>query len=129
MISGSDHNLNLRSIAATIFEEPVPADTSGAAEAEARTRSPHERFAVPFMFRPVLSVSNAVAFALRTFLRIFLGSLWFGAWGACALWLWFNIPNPFLRTAAMVPMLVLFLALLAVLMAATSRLTPRQLPR
>ncbi len=97
--------------------------------AEAADHSAYERFALPFKFQPRLRVTDAVIFALQTFLRIFLGSVLFGAWGAYTLLAWTSIPNLYLRTAAMIPMLALFLALLAVLMVATSRMTPRRLPR
>ncbi len=101
-----------------------PAPSEGAADC-----SVYERFALPFKFQPQLKVSHAFAFALQGLLRIFLGSILFGAWGAYTLLAWTSIPNLFLRTAIMVPMLALFLALLAALMVVTSRMTPRRLPR
>jgi hypothetical protein len=99
------------------------------AEAAAEGQSAHERFALPYKFQPRLRVSDAVVFALRALLRIFLGSILFGAWGAYALLAWTRIPNVYLRTAAMVPMFALFLAMLAGMMIATARLSPRRLPR
>lgn len=91
------------------------------------SRSSYERLAVPHTFQPVLSVSDATWFALRALLRIFLGSLLFGAWGAYTMLAWANIHNPYLRAAAMVPIFALFLGLLAGLMIATSwLLRPRR---
>ena len=101
-----------------------PAPSEGAEDCSA-----YERFAIPFKFQPRLKVSHALAFALQGLLRIFLGSILFGAWGAYTLLAWTSIPNLFLRTAAMVPMLALFLALLAAVVVVTSRITPRRLPR
>ncbi len=83
-------------------------------------RSPYERFAIPYLFQPSLSVAEAVRASLRTFLRIFLGSLLFGVWGAYALLLWTSVRNPFLRVAAMIPMIALFLVLLCGLLIATT---------
>lgn len=81
----------------------------------------YERFAVPYKFQPRLSVSDAAAFALRTFLRILLGSILFGLWGTYTLLAWTSIHNPYLRAAALIPLLVLFLVLLAGMLAATAR--------
>lgn len=91
--------------------------------------SSYERFAIPYKFQPRLRVSHAIVFALRALLRIFLGSILFGAWGACTLLAWTSIRNPFVLTAALVPMFALFVASLAGMMAGTSRLSPRRLPR
>jgi hypothetical protein len=99
------------------------------AEAAAEDHSGYERFAIPYKFQPRLRVSDAVLFALRALLRIFLGSILFGAWGAYTLLAWTSIPNLYLRTAAMVTMFALFLAMLAGMMILTSRLSPRRLPR
>ncbi len=87
----------------------------------------HERLAIPFQFHPQLSVSDAAAFALRALVRIFLGSLLFGVWGAYSLLVWTSVHNPYLRGAAMIPMFAVFLALLAGMMIATSwRRHPRR---
>jgi hypothetical protein len=122
MISSWKKTLNLRTIEALIFPEAVmPA--AGAAQSEdleRGERSPFERFAIPYMFQPALRPSQAAIAALRSFLRIFLGSLLFGVWGAYALLLWTSIPNPLLRAAAMIPMIALFLVLLGGLLIATT---------
>jgi hypothetical protein len=121
MISGLDKTLNLRTIEALIFPEAAvpPAVAPG-------EKNPYERFAIPYLFQPALRPSEAALAALRSFLRILLGSLLFGVWGAYALLVWSSIPNPYLRAAAMIPMIALFLILLGgVLIATTLVLRPR----
>ena len=86
------------------FEEIFPHEKEASAES-----SSHERFALPYKFQPRLRVSDAARFALSTFLRIFLGSALFGAWGALTLLAWTSIGNVYLRTAAVIPMFALFL--------------------
>ena len=116
--------MNWRSILASITggsEQP-------AAPAAERDASIYERFAVPYKFQPRLSVSDAAAFALRAFLRIFLGSVLFGVWGAYTLLAWTSIQNPFARAAAVIPLFVLFLALLAGVSLATGKLRRRRRP-
>ena len=132
MISSRKKTLNLRTIEALIFPEavlpPAVLPAAGAAQTEdlERGRSPFERFAIPYMFQPALRPSQAAVAALRSFLRIFLGSLLFGVWGAYALLLWTSITNPLLRVAAMIPMIALFLVLLGgVLIGTTLVLRPR----
>jgi len=115
--------LKLRDIQALIFPEAPRSESESAAAAE---RSPFERFAIPFLFQPALTPAQATVAALRTLLRIFLGSLLFGVWGAYALLLWTSVPTPLLRVAAMIPMIALFLVLLSgVLIATTLILRPR----
>jgi hypothetical protein len=120
MISGWKKTLDLRAIEALFF--PEAASSKAASAREGADRSQYERFAIPYLFQPALSAAEAVRATLRTFLRIFLGSLLFGVWGAYALLLWTSIRNPFLRIAAMVPMIALFLALLCGLLIATTLL-------
>jgi hypothetical protein len=116
--------LDLRTIRALIF--PDAAALGPATAAEGAKRGPFEQFAVPFMFQPALTPAQAAVAALRTLLRIFLGSLLFGVWGAYAMLAWTSIHNPFLRVAAMIPMIALFLVLLGgVLIATTLVLRPR----
>jgi hypothetical protein len=117
--------LNLRHIQALIFGEHA----AGALAAKTGERSPLGQFAVPFMFQPELTLSQAFTAALRAFLRIILGSILFGVWGAYALLMWTSIPNPVLRVVAMIPMIALFLALLCgLLIATTLLLRPRARP-
>jgi len=108
--------LDLRTLEALIFPEASKAARAG----EGDDRSAYERFAIPHLFQPTLTVAEAIRAALRTFLRIFLGSALFGFWGAYALLMWTSIHNPFLRVAAMVPMIALFLVLLCGLLIATT---------
>jgi hypothetical protein len=110
----------LRNIEALIF--PEAASAKAASAGEGGERSQYERFAIPYSFPPALSASEAVRATLRTFLRILLGSVLFGVWGACALLAWASIGNPVLRVAAMIPMIVLFLVLLCGLLVATTLL-------
>ena len=112
--------MNLSTIRALLFAEAVLPPADAARVAEGRDRHPFEQFAVPFMFQPVLTPSQAFVAALRAFLRIILGSMLFGVWGAYALLMWTSIHNPFLRVAAMIPMIALFLTLLGGLMIATA---------
>lgn len=118
--------MNLDAIKALLFPEVEPSASVGAAQGKA---NPFERFAIPFMFQPALTVGQAAVAALRTFLRIFLGSLLFGVWGAYALLAWTSIHNPFLRVAAMVPMIALFLVLLGGLFIATTLVLGPRPPR
>jgi hypothetical protein len=122
MISGWEKALNLRSIHSLIFPDAVPpADGSArTGDLERAGRGAFERFTIPYMFQPALRPTQAAVAALRAFLRIFLGSLLFGVWGACALRAWTSIANPFLRVAAMIPMIALFLVLLGGLLIATT---------
>jgi hypothetical protein len=124
--------LDLRTIEALIFPEAasskartgpaLASELSETREDNGGDRSPYERFAIPYQFQPTLSVAEAVRASLRTFLRIFLGSLLFGVWGAYALLLWTSVGNAFLRVAAMIPMIALFLVLLCGLLIATTLL-------
>jgi hypothetical protein len=124
MISGWGKTLNLRGIEALIFPEARRSESESATEA--MERIPLEPFALPYMFQPSLTPAQAALAALRTLLRIFLGSLLFGVWGAYALLMWTSIPNAFLRVTALIPMIALFLVLLCgLLMATTLVLGPR----
>jgi hypothetical protein len=117
-----------------IFVQPIVALFTHAAADPATTAhavddSSYERFALPYKFQPRLSVPHAIVFALRALLRIFLGSILFGVWGAYTLLAWSSIHNPFVLAVTLVPMFAVFLALLAGVMVGTSRLSPRRLPR
>lgn len=112
--------MDLHTIEALIF--PEAAASKAASALEGADRSPYERFAIPYSFPPAMSASEAVRATLRTFLRIFLGSILFGVWAAYALLAWTSIGNPLLRVAAMIPLVALFLALLCGLLVATTLL-------
>jgi len=79
-------------------------------------RSSYERFALPYSFKPRLSVVDAFAAALAAFLRIFFGSLLFAVWGTYTLVCWSTIPSVFWRLSAMLSLFLLFLVLFAALM-------------
>ena len=91
-------------------------------------RSSYERFAIPYTFKPQLSVLEATCAATITFLRIFLGSLLFAVWGVYTLLAWSAIHNLFLRIGAVAVMGALFLLCLALLIWAISVL-PKRLMR
>ena len=89
---------------------------------DAANRSVYERFAIPFAFKPRLSVVEATVAAVATFFRIILGCLLFGIWGTYTLLVWFDIPNLFLRLAILLPLLAVFLLALALMMLAITAL-------
>jgi hypothetical protein len=85
-------------------------------ENETIERSSYERFAIPYTFKPQLSVLEATCAAAVAFLRIFLGSLLFAVWGAYTLLVWSAIHSLPWRIAAVAPMAALFLVSFALLM-------------
>jgi hypothetical protein len=92
-------------------------------------RSAYQRLAVPFTFKPELSVGEAIVASMAAFLRIFLGSILFGVYGWNALVTWNSIHSPFWRVAVVPPMILVFLLLFALLMAAISAAVRKVLPR
>lgn len=92
-------------------------------------RSPYQRLAVPFTFKPELSFGEAVIAALAAFLRIFLGSILFGVYGWNSLVRWNAIRSPFWRVAAIPPIVIVFLLLFALLMAAITAVVRKILPK
>lgn len=92
-------------------------------------RSSYERFAIPYNFKPQLSVVEAAISAAGAFLRIFFGSILFAIWGAYTLFAWSSIHNVLLRGSAVLALLLLFAAAFAVLMLAVSALVRMCLPR
>jgi hypothetical protein len=85
-------------------------------------RSEYERFAIPYSFKPRMSVRQAAEASLIAFLRIFLGSLLFALWGSPTLALLSRIPNWPLRIVVFTPLLVLFAICFALLMRSISRI-------
>ena len=79
-------------------------------------RSAYERFAIPFTFKPRLSLAEALVAVFGALLRIFLGCLLFAVWGSYTLFAWSTIPNLLLRVAVVVPMFLLFLFAMALLL-------------
>ena len=79
-----------------------------------------QRFAIPGIFRPNLSLVGALIGVVAGLCRIFLGCLLFGAWGACAVATWDAIQNHVWRSAALLVLTIIFLSSLAALMWAIS---------
>lgn len=104
----------------------LPSIASGA---EGEDRSVYERFAIPYAFKPQLSLTEAVIAAATAFLRIFLGSLLFAVWGTYSLVLWTSIRSHFWRFAALLPMAALFLLGFGLLMLAISAVVRSCSPR
>ena len=92
-------------------------------------RRDYRRFAIPYSFKPELSVGHAVIFTLAAFMRIFLGSILFAVYGWNALVRWNSIQSPVGRVVAIPPLLLVFLVLFALLMAAISALVRRILSK
>ena len=90
---------------------------------EIADRSVYERFAIPFAFKPRLSVLEAAVAAIAMFLRIVLGCLLFAVWGAYSLLVWCYVDNVFWRFALLLPMLAAFLIALALLLLTITALT------
>lgn len=89
---------------------------------EEEAPSKHERFAIPFTFKPQLSFLEAVIATAGALLRIFLGSLLFAVWGTYSLVAWTRIHNLFLRVGVQLPLIFLFLLSFSLLMFAITAL-------
>jgi len=85
-------------------------------------RSLYERLAIPYSFKPQLSLTEAVIAASGAFLRIVLGSFLFAVWGTYTLLAWNAIRNVFLRGVVLLSLISSFAVALAVLMLAISAL-------
>lgn len=96
-----------------------PADLDG----RVADRSIYERFAIPYTFKPRLSLAEACVAATTAFLRIFLGCLLFAVCGTYALLAWGTIHNLFLRLTAVLALTLVFLVLFTFLMLAASTVT------
>jgi hypothetical protein len=92
-------------------------------------RSAYERFAIPYSFKPRLSLLEAVIAAGGAFLRIFLGSLLFAVWGAYTFLAFSAIKNAFLRGIVLLALIALFAVLLALLMLSITALVRLVWPR
>lgn len=84
-------------------------------------RSSYERFALPYTFKPRLSVAQAFVAACGAFLRILFGSIIFAVWGTYILLAWKTIPNLFLRCAAVAALVASLGLVLAALMIVIAR--------
>ena len=92
-------------------------------------RSVYERFAIPYSFKPQLSLLEAVIAASGAFSRIVLGSLLFAVWGTYTFLAWISIRNLFWRVAVLLAMIVLFVLSFALLMLAISALVRMLWPK
>ncbi len=75
-------------------------------------RSTYERFAIPYSFKPRLSLAEAVIAATGAFFRIFLGSILFAVWGVYTFLAVHAVPGFLWRGVV----LLALIALLAILM-------------
>ncbi len=89
----------------------------------------YRRFAIPFSFKPELSFGEAVIASLAAFARIFLGSILFGVYGWNALVKWSAIRSVFWKVVAVPPIVLGFVLLFTLLMAAISAMVRKLLPR
>jgi hypothetical protein len=101
-------------------DQPVPDDPQ---------RSVYERFAIPYTFKPQLSLLEAILAAGGAFARIILGSLLFAVWGTYTFLAWSALRNIFARVATLLAMIALFLLLFASLMLGISALVRMLWPK
>lgn len=94
----------------------------------ARDRSSYERFAIPYSFKPQLSLAEAAVAAFGAFIRIVLGSILFAVWGAYILLTWTTVHNLVLRCAAVLALVASLGAAMALLMLGVTALTRRFWP-
>lgn len=85
-------------------------------------RSPYERFAIPFTFKPQLSISEAAIAVGGDLIRIFFGSLLFALWGALAYLAWRAVPFLVLRVAVLMVLVVVLAVAMVLLMLGISAL-------
>ena len=83
---------------------------------DAADRGKYDRLAIPYSFKPSLSVTQAFLAATVAFLRIFLGSLLFAFWGTYSLFTIARIHGTFWRVIAAPPLLCVFAVLFGLLM-------------
>ena len=89
---------------------------------EIADRSAYERFAIPFTFKPRLSILEATVSAIAMFFRIVVGCVLFAIWGTYTLLVWFDVENLLWRFAILLALLTLFLISLALMILATTTL-------
>lgn len=92
-------------------------------------RSSYERLAIPYTFKPQLSLAEAAISAGGAFLRILFGSILFAVWGTYTFYLWSTIRNVFLRGGVVLTLSLLFAVSFAFLMLAISALVRKCWPR
>lgn len=92
-------------------------------------RPSYERLAIPYSFKPQLSLVEAAISAAGAFLRIVSGSILFAVWGTYTFYAWSSMRNVFLRGSVVLVLLFLFVVSFALLMLAISALVRKCLPR
>jgi hypothetical protein len=96
---------------------------------EARKHPTYERFPLPHVFSPNLSVSEAAWAAMGAFTRIFLGSLLFAFWGVSSALVWNSMESHFWKAVITVPLALVLLVSMGGLMLAITAIgnliTPR----
>lgn len=109
-------------IQALLFAEPHEDDRG-------TDRSAYERFALPYTFKPRLSLVEAVIAVFVALLRIFLGCLLFAVWGTYTFLACSKMQSTFGRVAVLLPMVLLFLFSMTLLMIGISALARIVSPR
>jgi len=89
----------------------------------------YERFAIPYSFKPQLSLAEALVSILGAFLRIVLGSILFGFSGAYTIVAWNSIRNLFWRVLAVLCLVLVFVISFTFLMLAISALVRMLWPK
>jgi hypothetical protein len=79
-------------------------------------QSVFSRLAVPYTFSPSLSLGGALVAVAACLTRIFSACVLFAVWGGFCVLAWDTIENHFWRAAAVLPLVLLFVAALAILM-------------
>jgi hypothetical protein len=92
-------------------------------------RGSYERLAIPHSFKPQLSLAQAALAAGGAFLRIFLGSILFGFWGAYTYLACRAVKNIYSRGALLLASIVLFIVLLMLLLMAITALVRMMWPQ
>jgi hypothetical protein len=87
------------------------------------------RLAVPYTFNPNLSLGGALVAVAACLARIFSACVLFAVWGGVSALAWSAIENHFLRAAAVLLLVLLFLAGLAALMIAIAAVERLIAPR
>lgn len=89
---------------------------------EIADRSAYERFAIPFIFKPRLSILEATVSAVAMFFRIVAGCVLFAIWGTYTLLVWFDVENLLWRFAILLALLAVFVLSLALMIFVTTAL-------
>jgi hypothetical protein len=98
-------------------------------KADVKYRSVLSRFATPHTFGPDLSLGESLVAITASLSRIFGTCLLFATWGGFSALVWNAIENHFWRAAAVVPLVLVFLAALATLMLGISKVEKSLAPR